>query len=51
MSMGAVWFAVGMIVGMIALAVISCAMAGSNADDEYEQWKNSEYRNERKDDE
>ena len=46
--MGAVWFAVGMIVGMIALVVISCAIAGSNADDEYEQWKNSEYRKERK---
>lgn len=50
MSMGAVWFAVGVIVGMIALVVIACAMAGSNADDGYEQWRNSEYRNERKDD-
>ena len=30
MSMGAVWFTVGMIFGMIAMVVISCAMAGSN---------------------
>lgn len=46
MSMGVVWFVVGMISGMIAMVVISCVMAVSNTDDEYEQWKNSEYRNE-----
>lgn len=46
--MGAVWFAVGVIVGMIALVVICCAI-GDVRDDGYEQWRNSEYRNGKKD--
>lgn len=44
--MTAVWIAIGIVAALGIVTVYACIVAGSNADDEYEQWQETRHKGE-----
>lgn len=42
----AIWIAIGIVAALGLVTVYACIAAGSDADDEYEQWKESRRKEE-----
>ena len=44
----AIWIAIGIVAALCLATVYACIVAGSNADDESERWKESRHKEEDK---
>lgn len=44
----AIWIAIGIVAALGLVTVYACIVAGSDADDEYERWKETRHKGEKR---